>query len=242
MSYEEVKYRLNAFRKGVSFDEPSHTYYYKNRTMTSVTTAVGNCFPRFDRGGSISVDLAEKKGISVKELKAQWRRKGELGTIVHNLLDMTANGVEFLAPGGLTEEESVWVLGNWMQGKEFLAEGIKVLYTEFPVYNGEYSIAGTCDMLAYEDGKIAIWDWKTNDTIMDERVAFGKYGFRGLAHIPNTNFWHYALQLSVYRYCFEKAGFECGKLRLVHLTPEGRKVIELPYLSDEARFVMEDNL
>ena len=238
MSFNSTYLSLFQYSKGISFDEPSHTYYYKNRTMTSVTTAVGNCFPRFDRGGSISIGLAEKRGITVKELKDEWRHKAELGTKVHNYCEQLVNNINFIS-------DDPWCSIRVEYAQDFIQEsGIKPLFCEFPVYNGKFSIAGTCDLLTYnaEEDCIDIYDWKTNDSIVGETVKFGKYGFGRLCGIPDTNFWHYALQLSIYKYILQEAGFKVGKLNLVHLTDSGYKVIELPYLSDEALYILESNL
>ncbi len=242
MSYELTKLELYRYQKGVSFDEPSHTYYYKNRTMTSVTTAVSNCFPRFDRGGNISIELAKKKGITVKELKAQWKAKAELGTEVHSWCEYFVNGCattpEVYSSEALKYAE---IVPEFVKGVFDLSN---VLYAEFPVYNGKFSVAGTCDLLVYDpiEDCIDIYDWKTNDTIYSPGVKFGKYGFDRLCGVPDTNYWHYALQLSVYKYILTQYGFKVGKLRLLHITPESQQVIDLPYLSDEALIVLEMNL
>ena len=244
MDYPETKQKLWQYSKGISFDESSHTYYYKNRTLASVTTLVGYNFPKFDSKNEVSGPLADKRGISVKELKQEWRDKADLGTKVHNELECLVFSGEHIY------NIDTWVDDRVLQGFNFLSpvlsgnEVFKFLYPEFPVYDGEYSVAGTCDLLVWNPitQKIDIYDWKTNDTIMDESVNFGKFGFGRLSHIPDTNFWKYALQLSVYKYLLEKAGFEVGGLYLVHLTDSDYKVIELPYLSDESLVILESNL
>jgi hypothetical protein len=205
---------------------------------------VGYNFPKFDAKNSISEKLAAERGITVKELKAEWRAKADLGTQVHNALELCS----YLSYGDLvftTGKE--WVDDRYRQGIIFLeANNLhrSILFSEFPVYDGEYSVAGTCDLLVYNPltESIDIYDWKTNDSIMDPNVDFGKFGFKRLSHIKDTNFWHYALQLSVYKYILEKHGFKCGDLNLVHLTDKEYKVIKVPYLSDEALVVLESNL
>jgi len=118
-----------------------------------------------------------------------------------------------------------------------------LLFTEFMVWDAEFSVAGTADFLVWnpETKCVDIWDWKTNTSITDSRANFGKYGFGGLAKLADTNYWHYALQLSIYRYIIEKQGIKCGALKLVHLTEEGYKVIELPYLADEVYIILKGN-
>ncbi len=244
MDYSETKQALWSYQKGISFDESSHTYYYKNRTLTSVTTLVGYNFPVFDKNNVISSKLAEKRGITIKELKREWRDKAELGTRVHNALESLC----FLTVGSFVESTgSAWCDARVGAGLKFLAEHNvveRIIFPEFPVYDGTYSVAGTCDLLVWnpDTHKIDIYDWKTNDSIMSPHVGFGKSGFGRLAHIKDTNYWHYALQLSVYKYILQKHGFEVGDLNLVHLTDKGYEVINVPYLSDECLIVLESNL
>jgi ATP-dependent exoDNAse (exonuclease V) beta subunit len=245
MNFSETKQKLWSYQKGVSFDEGSHTYYYKNRTLTSVTTLVGYNFPKFDAKNVISSRLAEERGISVKELKEEWRAKAELGTAVHNLMELLC-----FDNSPKIDTFNDWVDARFLTGSLFWAEnlvidkGNKILFPEFPVFDGEYSVAGTCDLLVWNEAtaSIDIYDWKTNDSIMHPEVGFGKFGFGRLSHIKDTNFWHYALQLSVYKYILEKHGFKVGSLNLVHLTDKEYKVINVPYLSDEVLAVLESNL
>ena len=244
MSFSETKQRLWAYQKGISFDESSHTYYYKNRTLTSVTTLVGYNFPKFDAKNVISTKLAEERGITVKELKAEWSAKADMGSKVHSALEKST----YLKLGDpVYANGDRWVDDRHLQGLALLENMVLrqlILYPEFPVYDGTYSVAGTCDLLVWnpETGMIDIYDWKTNDSIMHPEVGYGKFGFGRLSHIKDTNYWHYALQLSTYKYILEKHGFKVGGLYLVHLTDKEYKVIPVPYLSDEVLAVLESNL
>jgi hypothetical protein len=245
--FEDLRLKLYQYSKGISFDEPSHIYYYKNRTMTSVTTAVSNCFPRFDRSGAICQNLSEVRGISVKQLKAEWRNKAKLGTHVHEAGECLVSGVvPPTLPESMPVEDVDFVTNCFISLQEFYynLKDTKVLFPEFIVYNGQYSVAGTVDLLVFNEltGKIDIYDWKTNSSITSAQVNYGKYGFGRLAKLPDTNFYHYALQLSIYKYILEKSGFDVGELYLVHLTETGATQIKVPYLSDEALVVLEDNL
>ncbi|MDN5355786.1 MAG: hypothetical protein PWQ43_728 [Rikenellaceae bacterium] len=233
---------LYNYQKGVSFDEASHTYYYKNRTLTSVTTAVSNCFPRFNRGGVVSRELALKRGITPKQVESEWRAKADLGSEVHRLCErfVLAELPDRDSYSSLASEYFDKVMAFTYNKLDF----DNVLFTEFPVYDGKYSIAGTCDLLIYDpvNDCIDIYDWKTNDVIQAPGVKFGKYGFDRLSGIPDTNYWHYALQLSIYKYILSQHGFKVGKLCLLHITPDIQEIIDLPYLSDEALIVLEQNL
>ena len=68
------------------------------------------------------------------------------------------------------------------------------------MYDDDAKIAGSIDMV-YEnpDGTLSIYDWKRSKNIT--RINnFNKFAIPPLiCHLPDSNYWHYALQLNVYR-------------------------------------------
>lgn len=70
---------------------------------------------------------------------------------------------------------------------------------------------------------------------------WGKRAFRPISHIHDTTYWHYALQLSVYRYFLEKNyGIHVSANRLAIFHPDYSRpyVVEVPYLRDEVRAIL----
>jgi hypothetical protein len=60
-------------------------------------------------------------------------------------------------------------------------------------------------------------------------------------HLPDTNYWHYSLQLNVYRYILQKHyGFVVSELALVVLHPENSswKVAKLNFMDEEVAGMM----
>ena len=63
-------------------------------------------------------------------------------------------------------------------------------------------VAGQLDVLfVNKDGGFALIDWKRSKDIQFEN-AFNRFK-HPLYHLPDTNFWRYALQLNVYRFALE---------------------------------------
>ena len=63
--------------------------------------------------------------------------------------------------------------------------------------------------------------------------------------VPDTAYWHYALQVSVYRYLLESEyGIEvrCGRLGTFHPEYSRPYVIELPYMRDHVVALLESRL
>ena len=98
---------------------------------------------------------------------------------------------------------------------------LKPYRTEWMVYHEELKLAGSIDMV-YEnkDGSLAIYDWKRSKEI-SKANGFNKYAINEcIDHLPNTNFWHYSLQLNTYKAILEsKYDKKVTDLYLVRLHP-----------------------
>ena len=124
---------------------------------------------------------------------------------------------------------------------------LKPYRTEWMIYHEELKLAGSIDMV-YEnpvDGSLVIYDWKRAKEI--SKVS----GFKETAttecikHLPNTNFWHYSLQLNTYKAILEeKYGKKVGDLYLVRLHPNNPKktydLIKCADLSAEIRKLFDE--
>ncbi len=55
-----------------------------------------------------------------------------------------------------------------------------------------------------EDGTLSIYDWKRTKAI--KKLSFKNVCSNTpcLEHIPDCNFWHYSMQLNIYKYMLEK--------------------------------------
>ena len=111
--------------------------------------------------------------------------------------------------------------------------------TEWTIYDEDVKIAGSIDMV-YEnpDGTLSIYDWKRAKNIT--RINnFNKFAVTPvICHLPDSNFWHYALQLNTYKYILEtKYGKTIKDLFLVRLHPDAEEknyeLIQLPNLTTE---------
>ena len=130
---------------------------------------------------------------------------------------------------------------EWTYFIQFIKDtpNFKPYRTEWPVYHEELQLAGTIDMVyENEDGTLSIYDWKRAKDI--SRVNyFNKYAITPcISHLFDSNFWHYALQLNVYKFILEtKYGKIVKELYLVRLHPDNDEktyeLIPLPILTKE---------
>jgi ATP-dependent exoDNAse (exonuclease V) beta subunit len=108
--------------------------------------------------------------------------------------------------------------------------------SEWEVYSEPHKLAGSIDMIYYRksDGKYVIYDWKRSKGIKTENSF--ENGYSPLAHLPNCNYWHYTLQLNVYKWFLETYyGLEIGDLYIVIFHPDNTNYqrMRLNILTDE---------
>ena len=99
---------------------------------------------------------------------------------------------------------------------------LKPYRTEWLVYYEELKIAGSIDMI-YEnsDGSLILYDWKRAKEIKKNDWFNSSYATtQCISHLPNTNFWHYSLQLNTYKAILEaKYNKKVSGMYLVKLHP-----------------------
>ena len=120
--------------------------------------------------------------------------------------------------------------------------------TEWMIFDEDLKIAGSIDMV-YEnpDGTLSIYDWKRCKDI-SKINDWNKFSINPLiCHMPDTNFWHYALQLNTYRAILErKYNKKVTKLCLVRLHPDAMEktyeLLEVPILTKEMEDLLEERM
>jgi len=121
--------------------------------------------------------------------------------------------------------------------------------TEWTVFDETVHIAGSIDMVYQntKDGTLSIYDWKRCKNIVVEN-DWNKCSTNPiLSHIPDTNFWHYTLQLNTYKKILEnKYGVLIRELVLVILHPDNPnktyELIEVPILTREMEALYQQKL
>ena len=223
----------------ISFDETNHTYTVDGKTLQSVTNFVDDCFPKFDAELHAKYTAA-KLGITPEKVIMMWEQKGkesrELGTVMHQKIESYYQGKD-------SKEDDSYRLFKMFTDKVKL----EPYRTEWAVYDTDYNIAGTIDFVDYQDGKYTIYDWKRSDKIIANGmpVKVSKYQEKGLyplEHLENCAYYHYALQLSLYKFILEKNyDIKVSDLRLGIFHPSYDKpyVLRVPYLEDEVKTLME---
>lgn len=229
----------------ISFEEGPHIYTVLGRRAwtTSVTTWNHHHFSQFDADAIIDKMMAGKRwndpsnkyfGMTREQIKQQWDDNRDqasgAGTKMHYDIECHYNGI------AVTNDSKEF--GFF---KRFVADypELKPYRTEWMVYYEELRLSGSIDMIFENpDGTLQIYDWKRCKEIKNE-PEFGKYALTPcISHLPDTNFWHYALQLNMYKRILEdKYEKKVTDLYLVCLHPDNPyqtyERIQVPFLQKE---------
>lgn len=239
----------------IEFFEDTHKYVstIKGRELVYVsgTQFLGRYYPPFDPTGKITECCARREGLTVEEIKRKWADKSarscRLGTRTHERIEDCLLSNEPRNVPEDPEEEMRFRNGVEMASK--LKQRVDVIGVEKIVFSPELGIAGTVDALlkSRKDGTYIILDHKTNQSICGPADnKYGEFCLGPISHLPNTEFWHYAAQLSLYEYLLKREKYVPKdakfKRMLNHVTAESAKLIDLPDLQLEIRDLVIDFL
>jgi hypothetical protein len=212
----------------IQFEEAAHKYTINgDSTYTSVTTFNHAQFEQFDADKVISNMIRSPKWTSSKyygqtpeQIKQIWADNGRTastsGTRLHFDIECYYND----APNENPSPEYQHHFLNFAADHKHLAP----FRTEWMIYDEPAKLAGSVDMLFKDpdDSKsLHIYDWKRCKEITKAN-AFNKTATNPLIEeLPDTNYWHYCLQLNTYKYIIEKNyGYTVKDMYLVALHPD----------------------
>ena len=235
--HDEFMQNIYCLDESIKLDTETHKYivndYSRKGECESITTFVKKAFPKFDVE-SHALRQAVKLGMTTDEVIEMWEQKGresrELGVELHSKIEKFYKGINS------TDDETFKLFKTFANSIK-----LKPFRMEWAVYDWEHKIAGTIDFVDYQNGEYIIYDWKRSEKIIENGmpVKINKYGEKGnypLEHLDNTPYYHYALQLSLYKYILEKNyGMKISDLRLGIFHPTYNKpyVLRMPYLEKE---------
>ena len=228
--------------KNVSLDEETHIYNIDgDKSYTSVTTWNHKHFEKFNSDKIITNMMKSPKwpenkyfGMTKNEIKNIWEKNkveaSTAGTKMHNDIEAYYNNLN-------PENDSVefQYFHNFVNDHKEL----EPYRTEWIVYDTNKKLAGSIDMIfKNKDGTLDIYDWKRCKQIVKTN-SFNKWAItKCIEHLPDTNYWHYSLQLNTYKKIIEdNYGFKVNNLYLVCLHPENKnnnyQKIKVPILNNE---------
>ena len=233
--------------ESIKFDEGPHIYHIDgDSSFTSVTTWNHSHFEKFNSDNIIDKMMNGKNwknskyyGMTKQEIKNLWSNNGKeaaaAGTKMHYDIECFYNDMDVKNPS----IEYEYFLRFHKQHTD-----LEPYRTEWMIYDKELKLAGSIDMVfRNEDGTLSIYDWKRCKNIKKEN-QWQSAKTECINHLPDTNFWHYSLQLNTYKAILEsKYGVKVKDLYLVCLHPDNKnknyQKIKVPHLKKEIKSLFE---
>ena len=220
-----------------------HKYYVNDKPISvSVTKFVSNQFAKFDSDEIIDRILKSNKmndpsyeyyGMNKKMILDAWETSRILGTNMHADIERFYND---LTPLNFTLEYHYFLnfANDHRHWKPYRSEWM--IYTD--------GLAGCIDMIYYSkvkgpsnpggERKYIMVDWKRCKKI-DVELTYGKFSLT-FPNMPDTNYYHYCLQLNTYKYILEKDyGMIISEMYLccIYPTQDNYKLFPVSSMKDE---------
>ena len=229
--------------QNIVFVEKGHQYFINGDfNYISVTTIVRSIFPKFDTDGLIEKMILDKnpkyKDKSPETIKLEWKNNGEMaameGTRLHRNIELYSNGIPVMDD---SKEFNFFLIFKEKYGY------LEAYRTEWFIYDEEFRIAGSIDMIYKDtrDDTYHIYDWKRTKPF-SSKSSKNNVGFGPFSNIPNSNLWHYSLQLNIYKYLLEKNYNKIiSSMTLCRLHPNSRKyqLVDIKNMTQQVELLLD---
>jgi len=206
--------QINAHKSDsrIAFRDEGHIYWIDGSTkdLISATTFIHGFFNEFNTDKTIKNIILNSKHKTDKsyvyymmtydEIKNKWstnaQNSSSLGTLMHANIEKFYNDIK--------------VEDSTEEFKQFLCffndhKHLTIYRTEWLVFSELFRITGSIDaVFKNSDGTITIGDWKRSKKI--SMTSFGNkptFGIIPFDNLHDCNFFHYSLQLNLYRILLE---------------------------------------
>jgi len=222
----------------IHFDETKHTYTNTetDEKYISVTTLLAKYKIPFDRDLH-STRVANKNGVSKEMVLEMWKQEAKVatdkGTKIHKLME---NYISF----GEKKEEYNHFYESYDNILKNSIDKFKKVNSEMLLYNDEFKIAGTSDLIYDQGDHFTISDFKTNKKFKFSS-EFNEYFKVPIDHLQYCEHNMYALQMSLYAKLYEgMTKKKCKKIVVFYLEDNKWKDIHCNYLKFEAEAILKD--
>lgn len=227
----------------IVFDEGPHVYYIDGCSdgYISSTTLIHSMFPPFD-----TEKVAEKtykkhyaipgspyEGMSKQDIITLWNSNTAAleGTKMHHDIEDYINGKSVN-----NDSPEFGYFLSFMEDHPHLVP----YRTEWTIFDEVHKISGSVDIVFEgRSGGVILGDWKRSKNI----TFANRYqsGLRGLEHVQDCNFNHYALQLNLYRYIIETfydTHVEEMFLVVLHPNNDTYRKVSIPRIQDDIDIIL----
>lgn len=218
----------------LKFDEKKHIYYVEDIIFESVTSYIGNFFPKFNTQKesykySISHNIPQKKVIEMWNEEA--RIGSDFGTNVHFFAENYILGKKLPIPKNEKEKIYFKNVKKWL---DIFLKYFDILDVEKIIFSPSLKIAGTFDLLVRnkKTKKKFLLDWKTN-----KKITFNNKWQNcicGFEKFEVSDIFKFTLQLNLYLYILKKELY-CDRkddinLKILYINSNGIQVLPIQKL------------
>lgn len=256
MTKEEILQRIKKVFGKYTFIENGHYYLCNGKRVGISTTGLISQYEQEFDSDTISQQVADKRGISQKEILEEWRIENLHSTIkgsmIHEFAQSLWEGKEYKFDYSNVPKEIN--LDRLKSDIEKLIPQAINFYNDYKdmyeligceIYLGdeEFDECGATDIVFLNKytKEIIIADFKTNKKI--ERESFKhKKMLLPLEKYDDCNYVHYSIQLSDYKYKFEKnTGFKVAETFIIYfdINKDNYEIIEPLNMEKEVEDILE---
>lgn len=218
MNLEQLKIQVLDYFSDLKFDPELHRYAVEGRPLKySVSGIIKKYSNPFD-ADKIAPYSAKKAGVSVQEIKAQWKSANrlslEIGNAAHDFGELHALDRSIVPMDGYQEA----IANFWAS----LPEELEVVFVELRMYHKGVWYAGTMDIFLYNkiSGNFIIADYKTNKDLFKNykgQMLRGKF-----SDLLDNPFNKYQIQLNYYQELIEQIpGINVSQRKVIWVKPDG---------------------
>ena len=218
----------------VAFCPNTHTYTLDGNKLTGVTTLISRFIEPFDSFAQ-AIKYAEKYGLNAQEVLEGWDKKGkesrEDGTLTHEMLEDYILTGKIIDNGAKKSEGAIKFINDFFKTKRLIP-----VAAEYIIYNDYY--ASMIDCIAKDKkGNHYILDWKTNKEIKTSSFQ-GKKMLEPLSDLYDCNYYHYSLQLTIYKELCKDFDFKNGYI--VHIQEHDYRLVTAKHISLPDNFLNQE--
>ena len=232
---------LDAFRD-ISFNEDDHSYKYRDKVCTSVTTLIKKYETPFDSNAQAE-KYATKHGLNKALVLLEWEQKkiiaANKGTELHKYAELKFSSKHYNFDEEHLPKKTAEIIDMFFEDSKGWLIPVKM---EWIVGDYELGVCGCMDKLFYNlrEEELQVWDYKTSKQISTYN-PFKTTMINGLEHLYQTDYNKFSLQTGVYK----KIVHRNTKLKLgssyicwVNEKNDTYKVFKMAELQDEVDYML----
>lgn len=182
-----------------------------------------------------------QEAVNTKKLEIQERWKVEAEQAQQDGINKHKEMEEFFSENSSISFEDFELDGSYSYTPgDSIREGINPEIS-LSASIGNYLLVGRADLLIKKNNKITIVDYKFGKPIdkkghFNQKVKNMIKMLYPMNNITDSNYWHYALQLSLYAYIVQlnNPSYDIDKLFISHFDKKGKKTVyKVDYLKDD---------